>query len=103
MKSTADRAAAAARQDRSPFTCPYRNNSPGQTPHATGADGSGPGAGAGPRALIAARPGVLTPHGATATLRGMFATPTLVSRRHVDLGRVASAVCCRGLRCDRLR
>ncbi|MFF1837896.1 putative leader peptide [Streptomyces sp. NPDC058231] len=33
----------------------------------------------------------------------MFATTTLVSRRHVDLGRVASAVCRRGLRCDRPR
>ncbi|MFE9868046.1 putative leader peptide [Streptomyces sp. NPDC005506] len=35
--------------------------------------------------------------------RGMSATSTLVSRRHVDLGRVASAACSRALRCDQLR
>ncbi|MGW1732144.1 putative leader peptide [Streptomyces sp. NPDC001999] len=33
----------------------------------------------------------------------MTATSTLVSRRHVDLGRVASAACSRALRCDQLR
>ncbi|WP_442810937.1 putative leader peptide [Streptomyces sp. NBC_01217] len=33
----------------------------------------------------------------------MPATPVLVSRRHVDLGRLASAACRRGRCCDPLR
>ncbi|MER5613861.1 MULTISPECIES: putative leader peptide [unclassified Streptomyces] len=45
----------------------------------------------------------LTPAGAADTLTAMPATPALVSRRHVDLGRLASAACRRNSRRAPLR